>query len=329
MAFSLARTEIDPSDAGLTYVDTGSTGSTGWTRRPCGKGFTYLNERGDTLEGEQRARAEALVLPPAWKDVWICPDPRGHLQATGVDEAGRTQYRYHPDWRAHCEQAKFADMMYFGEALPRLRRRVRDTLNQPKDHVDLAIAAIIRLLDKGAIRIGSERSREGGAFGATTLYKRHVRQTDADTIRLKFKGKGGKQQDISICDDGLSRAVAALQSLPGQSLFDTPDGKVCSSQVNHFIQETSDGAFTAKDFRTWGGSVAATRALRKGADSIKAVSEAAADRLGNTPSIARNSYIHPRIIEMARDGRQPDMEDGPVRLLKDERRLFAVLKASD
>lgn len=323
MPFSLARTDLDPADAGLVYVDTGEPG---WTRLRCGKGFTYQDEAGRTLGGEQRARAEGLVLPPAWEDIWICPNPRGHLQATGVDEAGRTQYRYHPDWRAHCEQVKFSDMIHFGEALPRLRKRVRETLANPNDHVDLAVAAIVRLLDKGAIRIGSEKSRVQGAFGATTLYKRHVRQTDEDTIRLRFKGKGGKAQDISICDDGLSRAVEALQCLPGQSLFDTPDGKVCSSRVNRFIQETADGAFTAKDFRTWGGSVAAITALRKGADSIKAVSEAAATRLGNTPTIARNSYIHPRVIEMAREGADPDELSGPTRLRKDERRLYAVLQ---
>ena len=219
-------------------------------------------------------------------------------------------------------------MIHFGKALPRLRKRVRETLANPDDHVELAVAAIVRLLDKGAIRIGSERSRADGAFGATTLYKRHVRQTDDDTIRLRFKGKGGKVHDISICDDGLSRAVEALQCLPGQSLFDTPDGKVCSSRVNRFIRDTADGAFTAKDFRTWGGSVAAVAALRKGADSIKAVSEAAAARLGNTPTIARNSYIHPRVIEMAREGQLPEIEAGPVRLRKDERRLFAILKGA-
>ncbi|MGB3626379.1 MAG: hypothetical protein WA989_11135 [Henriciella sp.] len=323
MAFSLARTDLDPRDAGLVYVDAGEPG---WTRKPHGKGFTYQDQTGRTLEGEQRARAEDLVLPPAWKDIWICPKPNGHLQATGVDEAGRTQYRYHPDWRAHCEQVKFADMVYFGQALPRIRKRVRDTLHAPQDHVDLAVAAIVRLLDKGAIRIGSEKSRADGAFGATTLYKRHVRQTDEDTVRLRFKGKGGKPQDISICDEGLSQAVEALQCLPGQSLFHTPDGKVCSARVNRFIQDTADGAFTAKDFRTWGGSVAAVKALRKGADSIKAVSEAAADRLGNTPTIARNSYIHPRIIEMAREGHDPDEEAGPLRLRKNERRLFAILE---
>ncbi|MEQ9315025.1 MAG: hypothetical protein RLN72_04180, partial [Henriciella sp.] len=177
MAFSLARSDLDPKDAGLVYVDAGEPG---WTRRPRGKGFTYQDETGRTLEGEQRARAEALVLPPAWTDVWICTKPNGHLQATGVDEAGRTQYRYHPDWRAHCEQVKFTDMLYFGQALPRIRRRVHRTLNAPGDHVDLAVAAIVRLLDKGAIRIGSERSRAHGTFGATTLYKRHVRQNERD-----------------------------------------------------------------------------------------------------------------------------------------------------
>ncbi|MEM5517753.1 hypothetical protein WNY37_12410 [Henriciella sp. AS95] len=323
MAFSLARSDVDPKDAGLVYVDPGETG---WTRKPYGKGFTYQDENGRTLEGEQRARAEGLVLPPAWKDVWICSRPNGHLQATGVDEAGRTQYRYHPDFRAHCEQVKFSDMLYFGQALPRIRARVRETLDDPADHVELAVAAIVRLMDKGAVRIGSEKSRLQGTFGATTLYKRHVRQTDEDTIRLRFKGKGGKPQDISICDDGLSRAVAALQCLPGQSLFDTPDGRVCSSRVNRFIQESADGAFTAKDFRTWGGSVAAVSALRKGADSIKAISEAAAAHLGNTPTIARNSYIHPRVIEMAREGLNPEEVSGPVRLKKNERRLFAVLE---
>ena len=323
MPFSLARTDSTPEDAGLVYV---SSSAPGWTRKPHGKGVTYVDEHGDTLTGKRRARAEALVLPPAWRDVWICKDPKGHLQATGVDEAGRTQYRYHPDWRAHCEQVKFSDMLAFGQALPRLRKHVRDVLNDPANHVDLATAAIVRMMDKGAIRVGSDKYSEGGTFGASTLYKRHVRQTDEDTIRLRFKGKGGKQQEISICDESLVRAVAELQCLPGQGLFDTPDGHVGSSRVNRFIREAADGAFTAKDFRTWGGSVAAITALRKGGDSIKAISEAAAAQLGNTPTIARNSYIHPRVVEMARDGQKPETESGPVRLRKDERRLFAVLE---
>ena len=324
MAFSLARTDLDPSDAGLIYV---CSSEPGWTRRPYGKGFTYLDEQGETLTGDRRARAEALVLPPAWADVWICRLEQGHLQATGTDEAGRTQYRYHPDWRAHCEAVKFADMLAFGSALPRIRKRVRATLDHPESHVDLATTAIVRLLDKGAIRIGSERHARNGAFGAATLYKRHVRQADEDTIRLSFKGKGGKQQEVSICDESLAHAVADLQCLPGQELFDTPDGHVGSRQVNRFIQEAGDGAFTAKDFRTWAGSVAAVEALHKGADSIKDISEAAAARLGNTPTIARNSYIHPKLVEMAREKERPEKLSGPVRLLKDERRLFAVLEA--
>ncbi len=323
MAFSLARTNLDPADAGLIYV---CSSEPGWTRKPHGRGFTYLDEKGEVLRGARRERAEALVLPPAWDDVWICCVPEGHLQATGVDEAGRTQYRYHPDWRAHCEQVKFADMLAFGEALPRIRRRVREVLEHPEDHVDLATAAIVRLLDKGAIRIGSERHARNGAFGAATLYKRHVRQTDEDTIRLRFKGKGGKPQEVSICDETLASAVSDLQCLPGQSLFHTPDGHVGSRGVNRFLREAGDGAFTAKDFRTWAGSVAAVQALRKGADSIKDISEAAATRLGNTPTIARNSYIHPKLVEMAREGEVPDREAGPTRLKKDERRLFAVLE---
>ena len=221
MAFSLVREDLDPADAGLVYV---CSSEPGWTRRPHGRGFTYLNEEGDVLKGDDRARAEALVLPPAWADVWICTLPKGHLQATGRDEAGRTQYRYHEAWRAHCEEVKFSDMLAFGRALPRIRKRVKTVLEDPENHVDLATAAIVRLLDKGAIRVGSERHARNGTFGAATLYKRHVRQTDEDTIRLRFKGKGGKDQEVSICDESLAHAVGELQCLPGQSLFDTPDG---------------------------------------------------------------------------------------------------------
>ncbi|PHR78112.1 hypothetical protein [Henriciella sp.] len=326
MAFSLVREDLDPADAGLVYV---CSSEPGWTRRPHGRGFTYLNEEGDVLKGDDRARAEALVLPPAWADVWICTLPKGHLQATGRDEAGRTQYRYHEAWRAHCEEVKFSDMLAFGRALPRIRKRVKTVLEDPENHVDLATAAIVRLLDKGAIRVGSERHARNGTFGAATLYKRHVRQTDEDTIRLRFKGKGGKDQEVSICDESLAHAVGELQCLPGQSLFDTPDGHVGSSRVNRFIREAGDGGFTAKDFRTWAGSVAAVEALCKGASSIKDISEAAAERLGNTPTIARNSYIHPRLVEMARHGEVPEKEAGPVRLRKDERRLFAVLEGRD
>jgi DNA topoisomerase-1 len=326
MPFSLAREDMTPADAGLIYV---CSSEPGWTRRPHGRGFTYLDEDGERLEGEDRARAEALVLPPAWAEVWICNQPKGHLQATGVDEAGRTQYRYHEDWRAHCEQVKFFDMLAFGQALPRIRRCVKQALDDPQDLVELSTAAIVRLLDKGAIRIGSQRHAENGAFGAATLYKRHVRQTNEDTIRLNFIGKGGKEQEVSICDESLARAVAQLQDLPGQPLFDTPEGEVNSSRVNRFIQKAGDGAFSAKDFRTWAGSVAAVEALRKGADSIKAISEAAAGRLGNTPTIARNSYIHPKLVEMAREKQIPEELSGPVRLRKDERRLFAVLESEN
>lgn len=325
MAFTLARLDLDPTNVGLVYV---SASEPGWTRKPHGRGFTYMDERGKTLRGEKRSRAEALVLPPAWQDVWICKLANGHLQATGRDEAGRTQYRYHADWRAHCEHVKFSDMLAFGEALPRLRAQVKRVLDDPEDLIALATAAIVRMLDKGAIRVGSQRHAANGTFGASTLYKRHVRQTAEDTLRLKFKGKGGRQQEVSICDESLARAVAELQCLPGQALFGTPDGQVGSRQVNRFIQEASGGAFTAKDFRTWGGSVAAVEALRKGADSIKAISEAAAAHLGNTPTIARNSYIHPQLIEMARDKQKPEELSGPMRLKKDERRLFAVLESA-
>ncbi|EAR52914.1 putative DNA topoisomerase I protein [Oceanicola granulosus HTCC2516] len=279
----------------------------GITRRRCGRGFTYLAPDGTRIEqARERKRIEALAVPPAYERVWISPRRNGHLQATGKDSRARKQYRYHPDWRAWREATKFESLAAFGDALPAIRRRIRADLAGEVGDRDYAIAAVLALIDRLALRVGApDSARENKTYGATTLTNRHVRLTDG-ALRLRYRAKGGHLFDRTLRDSRLMKILNSLHDLPGATLASWigDDGKpheVSSDAVNARLAEiTGESGFTAKTFRTWAGSEAALLVALKQEDlTIKAMSEAAAERLHNTPSIARNSYIHPEVIALS------------------------------
>ena len=304
--------------AGLVYVNDHDPGI---SRRRAGKGFSYRDTHGDRIaDTPTLARIRALVIPPAWDEVWICPDANGHIQATGRDARGRKQYSYHPRWRTHCDQAKYERMAEFGRALPALRERVdRDLARRglPRDKV---LAAAVRLLETTLIRVGNtEYARDNKSFGLTTLRDRHARIEGA-SLRFEFRGKSGKLHSTGLRDRRLARIVKACQDIPGQHLFQYmgEDGHrhpIRSSDVNAYIAEATGGPFTAKDFRTWAGTLSAAEGLLQaeapGSDAAarRAVTECVkqvARRLGNTPAVCRSSYIHPGIIDQFTRGRLLD-----------------------
>ena len=282
----------------------------GITRRRQGRGWSYTAPDGTRIDDEaERKRLNALAVPPAYCDVWISPEPLGHLQATGRDARQRKQYRYHPDWTAFRAQAKYADLPAFGAALPGLRRRIlRDLRQHDPGDKDFAIAALLALLDRAALRIGSpDYARQNNTFGASTLRPRHMR-LDGDTIRLRYRGKGGARIDRALRDRTLNRVLGQLDDLTGPTLISWTCARgeahaVTAGDVNAFLaDQTGTAGITAKTFRTWNGTVAALdAALGLEKPTIKALSEAAAERLHNTPTIARNSYIHPAVIDLTDD----------------------------
>lgn len=326
--------------AGLRYV---SDEEPGIRRRRCGRGFTYLDAEGRRITNpEERRRLRELVVPPAWAEVWICPRPDGHLQATGRDEAGRKQYLYHPRWREVRDATKFERLLPFGRSLPGLRGRVDRDLRRrglPRERV---LAATVRLLDQTLLRIGNpESARDNGSYGLTTLEDDHVELTSR-SIRFCFPAKGGKEVEIDLRDRRLARLVARCQELPGQALFQYEDEggeprRVASEDVNEYLEETTGEDFTAKEFRTWGASVRVARALSESgpADSEKAAErqvlaaiDEAAGALGNTRSVCRDSYVHPAVPESYLEGWLFGL--GPVRrrrgLEEGEPLLLAVLE---
>ena len=279
----------------------------GISRQRCGRGFTYIAPDGTRIDdaGERR-RLNALGIPPAYENVWICPRPDGHLQATGRDARARKQYRYHPDWTAWRARRKFDHLIAFGRALPRLRRRVARDLSGEVGDRDFALAAIVALLDRTAMRIGHrEHVEENGTRGATTLARRHVRLSEGE-VRLRYRGKGGRLVRRTLRDRRLHQVLHALDDLPGRDLvrWVDDDGQphaVASEAVNAWIADVvEDAGATAKTFRTWAGTLAAFEtALGPERPTIRAMSEAAAERLANTPAIARSSYIHPAVIALS------------------------------
>jgi len=305
------------ADAGLHYVtDT----DPGYARRRFGDWFEYYDERGREIEDEAViARIDALAIPPAYTDVWICPDPRGHLQATGRDARGRKQYRYHPDWRETRDSDKFSRIVAFGEKLPRLRRRLARDLalrGLPRDKV---LALVVSVLAETLIRIGNhEYARQNNSFGLTTLRNRHVRFPRGAAI-FEFRGKSGKDHVVAFEDEGLAKLLRRCQQLPGQRLFQYLDEAgtphpIGSGDVNDYLREACGEDFTAKDFRTWGGTLAAIKSFVRnpppeGASerTLAALQNAAvaevAQQLGNTPAVCRASYIHPTVFAGWRDGR--------------------------
>ena len=310
--------ELDPQasaeDAGLRYV---TDAGPGITRRRSGKGFRYLGTDGAPITDADRiAWIDGLAIPPAWTDVWICPVKRGHIQATGRDARGRKVYRYHPRWREVRDEAKYGRLIEFARALPRIRRRAERDLRRRGLPREKVLALVVRLLEETLIRVGNdEYARENRSFGLSTLRDRHA-QVRGDRIRFTFRGKSGKDHEISIRDRRLARLVKRCQDLPGQELFQylDADGRrvdVTSGDVNDYLREISGDDFTAKDFRTWAGTVAAAMALQEYTEIddeagrntavVRAIEEVA-ERLGNTPTVCRACYVHPEVIERYLDG---------------------------
>jgi len=311
----LARHPQRAADAaGLHYVtDT----QPGLGRQKVGRSFRYLGRRGRVLRDPRTLeRIRSLVIPPAWTDVWICPDALGHIQVTGRDARGRKQYRYHPRWRTVRDDAKYGRMLAFGQALPIIRARIEDDLAHRGLSRRKVLAAVIKLLEATLIRVGNEEyARDNGSFGLTTLRGRHASIKGA-TVKFRFRGKSGKVHEIGVQDRRLSRIVKSCQELPGQELFQYVDGHgrrraLTSSDVNDYLREVTGQGFTAKDFRTWAGTVLAAWALqalppaRTKTDAKKNVLRAVervAGRLGNTVAICRKCYVHPVVFDAYLDG---------------------------
>ncbi|MEO7115391.1 MAG: DNA topoisomerase IB [Caldimonas sp.] len=326
---------------GLVWV---SDDSPGIHRIRVGDAFAYRGVDGRKIRNAAELRRIAsLAVPPAYEDVWICPCGNGHLQATGRDARGRKQYRYHPDWRVAKDADKFERMLEFGAALPRIRKRVKADLAAPvgaKPGRGTVLATIVRLLDTTYVRIGNEEyARENKSFGLTTLRRRHAAVSGSE-LRLRFRGKSGKEHEVALDDPRVARVVRRCQAMPGQELFQYVDDDdqahaVDSADVNDYIREISGADFTAKDFRTWHGT---THALAlwvaqdeaRPAGMTQLLSEVAA-RLGNTVAVCRKSYVHPRVLEVlthAADGATlARLEKARRRagLAASERRLLAFL----
>ena len=289
----------------------------GYTRRRQGKGWRYLDADGRTVRDRRlRERFEALAIPPAWRDVWICKSSRGHLQATGTDDAGRRQYLYHPKWHEQRQLEKYERILRFADGLPELRRVTAGHLRRKRLDREKAMAAAVRLLDRTNIRLGGEAyAREHGTYGLATLRSKHL-TVEGDTLILDFTGKGGVDHHAEVTDARLATVVAEMDELPGYEVFKflDEDGVVTdvrSGDVNAYIKEVMGEDFSAKDFRTWAGTVAAAVALsevgpidgaRARQRAVARVCRVAAGLLGNTPAVCRASYIDPRVIDHFLDG---------------------------
>ncbi|HEX7783243.1 MAG TPA: DNA topoisomerase IB [Sphingobium sp.] len=291
--------------SGLVYVDDSLPGI---SRRKMKLGWGYYDADGGRItDREEIDRLNGIGMPPAYGDCWFCPSHYGHIQATGYDDRGRKQYRYHAEFRAARDAAKYDACACFGRALPLLRARIESDLATRTLGKDRTLAAVVRLLDLGKVRVGNEQyARENKSYGATTLRRRHA-DVKGRTLRLAYRAKSGKARTVAITDAALLRFVRAVQDLPGQHLFQylDEDGQahpVTSSDVNAYISEAMGEPFTAKHFRTWGASVLAFEALSDGASSLKEMIAPVAEALGNTPAISRKSYIHPALLDLAKSG---------------------------
>jgi DNA topoisomerase-1 len=290
----------------LCYVDDSLPGI---TRKPLKRGWAYWDAKGERItDRDEIDRLNAIGMPPAYVDCWFCPSMQGHIQGTGYDARGRKQYRYHPDFRAGQDADKYGRCAAFGRALPLLRARVESDLQGTALQRDTVVAAVIRLLDLGRVRVGNESyAKANKSYGATTLRRRHA-QLSSGRIKLQFRAKSGKMQQLTIADRRLVRLARRCQDLPGQHLFQYVDAEgaahpVGSADVNAYLRETMGEAFSAKHFRTWGASVIAFEALvaAGGKLPLKALLAPVCEALGNTPAIARKSYVHPALIEAAQN----------------------------
>jgi len=342
---------VDPVEsaraAGLRYV---TDDEPGIRRKKRGKGFTYVDPQGRTVKDEKTLeRIRKLAIPPAWTDVWICSRPNGHLQATGRDARGRKQYRYHAEWREVRDETKFGRMIAFGEALPKLHERLEQDMSQRGLGREKVLATVVKLLETTLIRVGNkEYVKQNNSFGLTTLRDRHV-DVDGSTLRFELRGKSGKEHSVEVQDRRLARIVKQCRDLPGQKLFQYLDENkerqsVSSEDVNAYLRETTGEDFTAKDFRTWGGTVLALSALLEvGAceserEASKAVVEAVkrvAGQLGNRPAICRKYYVHPVVIQSFLEGTLRDTleeavegeeDDGSNGLRRLEAQVLRLLK---
>ncbi|MDP9051069.1 MAG: DNA topoisomerase IB [Acidobacteriota bacterium] len=295
--------------AGLRYV---SDAKPGIRRRPSGKGFRYTSPDGSAVSDEGTLRRiRSLVIPPAWRGVWISPIANGHLQATGRDARGRKQSRYHPRWREIRDETKYERMMLFGAALPRIRERVEHDLALPGLPRERILAAIVRLLETTFIRVGNtEYAKTNRSYGLTTLRNKHV-AVKSSTVTFNFKGKSGVDHTIDLQDKRLAKIVERCRDLPGYELFQYLDNEgnrhsIDASDVNDYLREIAKDDFTAKDFRTWAGTVLACEMLRQfepfdsateARKNVVAAIKTVAERLGNTPSVCRKCYVHPMVLD--------------------------------
>jgi DNA topoisomerase-1 len=300
--------------AGLRYV---SDAQPGIRREKIHDGFEYIDPKGEPIRDERKLeRIRALGIPPAWTDVWICPSPQGHIQATGRDARGRKQYRYHPRWRQVRDETKYTRMLAFGATLPLIRQRTNDDLARPGLPREKVLAAVVRLLEATLIRVGNaEYARDNKHYGLTTMRDKHV-DIDGASLRFEFVGKSGKSHSVGLKDRRLARIVQRCRDLPGYELFQYIDEKgqrqdVGSADVNEYLREITGQEFTAKDFRTWAGTVLASLALqeletsesdKEAKKKITQAVESVAERLGNTPAICRKCYIHPAVIDAYLEG---------------------------
>nr|WP_088345621.1 MULTISPECIES: DNA topoisomerase IB [Rhodomicrobium] len=301
-------------EAGLRYV---SDDRPGYSRRRAGGGFCYYDAQGARItDARILKRIRALVIPPAWTEVWICPNPRGHIQATARDARGRKQYRYHPEWQQTRGQQKFTKTLAFARALPAMRKAVAKDIAGPPAALRTVLATIVRLLETTLIRVGNRTyAEQNKSYGLTTMRNRHVAVNGA-SLQFDFTGKSGKRHVVKLTDRRAARIVKTLQELPGQELFQYVDEAgerhtVESADVNAYLREISGDDFTAKDFRTWAGTVLAAWALSEfekidsqaaARRNITAAVKRVASELGNTPAVCRSAYIHPEILNSYLEG---------------------------
>ncbi|MXO85080.1 DNA topoisomerase IB [Altererythrobacter aurantiacus] len=321
----------------LIYVDDDLPGI---TRKRAGTGWAYYDPKGTLIRDRaEKRRLNAIALPPAYTDAWFCPADNGHILATGYDAAGRKQYRYHPDFRTMRESEKFDGCLAFGNLLPLVRKKVEDDMKARKLTRRKVVATVVRLLDRGAVRVGNDTyTRSNQSYGATTLQRNHV-EVNGTKLVLHYPGKSGKERHVEFADKSLSRVIKRLQDLEGQRLFQfrDDDGElhaIDSGDVNDYIREATGQHFTAKNFRTWHGSVLAYNALFHAKErlTLKVLLEAVAERLGNTPAVTRRSYIHPAVIAQV-DGQEAWRETERLPrstkyLSREERGLIAMLEQS-
>jgi DNA topoisomerase-1 len=310
---------VAASDAGLVYV----TGSAPGIRRVReGDGFAYVHPNGSKVKDKKTLeRIRSLAIPPAYEKVWICANPEGHLQATGIDARGRKQYRYHPRFREVREESKFCKLVEFAQVLPAIRERVDKDMALPGMPRDKVLAAVVYLLEKSLIRVGNdEYARTNKHYGLTTMLNRHARVSGVN-IRFTFMGKSGIKHEIEVHDRRLAKIVAKTQELPGQELFNYVDESgqwrdVTSSDVNAYLKEITGGEFTAKDFRTWSATVMALTSLaqrevpasqRGGKMAVTEVMRSVSKMLGNTPAICRKCYVHPAVVAAYLSGALPEL----------------------